>query len=99
MTSSAENKRSGRPPNPSIGESWPMKVSATSSRVPIWHTCSQDKVCLSPCSLVTPGEVLSDQLIRWCCIDRLSRQRLSGNGNHERVYSWQICCRGGSRSL
>jgi hypothetical protein len=22
--------------------------------------------------------VLSDQLIRWCCVDRLSRQRLSG---------------------
>jgi hypothetical protein len=26
----------------------------------------------------SPGEVLSDQLIGWCCIDRLSRQRLSG---------------------
>jgi hypothetical protein len=23
------------------------------------------------------GEVLSDQLTRWCCIDRLSSQRLS----------------------
>src|SRR6266481_640327 len=24
------------------------------------------------------GEVLSDQLTRWCCIDQLSRQRLPG---------------------
>jgi hypothetical protein len=28
----------------------------------------------------SPGEVLSDQLIRWCCIDRLRSQRLSRVG-------------------
>ena len=28
---------------------------------------------------VSPGEVLSDQLIRWCCVDRLNWQRLPEN--------------------
>lgn len=51
MTLSAEIKPSGRPQNPFIEESWPMKLPATSSRAPIWRTCLHDKVCLSPWSL------------------------------------------------
>src|SRR5258707_3427361 len=46
---------------------------------------------LLPDKAILHAEVLSDQLTRWCCIDRLSWQRLSGldcqTRHHMRIHS------------
>jgi truncated hemoglobin YjbI len=60
MISSAEIKPSGPPPTPFIEESWPMKVSATFSRVPIYRTWRRDKACLSPWSLEDAWHIKAD---------------------------------------
>src|SRR4029077_5180047 len=47
---------------------------------------------LQPGKAILHVEVLSDQLTRWCCIDRLSSQRLSGNGNHANKATFALSC-------